>query len=365
MKSILLVCFLLITSTFAFVSKEHFEHDRPLDGKIGIPLSHGHYLDENGIPITNFLNAQFYGPIHIGSPPQQFIVIFDTGSSNLWVPTKGCRSIACLTHPKYDPSASSTYEKNGTEMVIQYGKGKVAGTVGIDVIDFGGYNVNDVYFGMMTQVSANFIATKAAGILGLAYQKISIDHLPPVFDLLVKQGLINDPVFSFYLTKNPGQEGSMLTLGGYDKQYFEGDIKYYPLTNDTYYIIDTADFGVDKTSLGANKTYSSIIDSGSSLIVGSTHLVNELLKYLPAKPDCKKISEYPTLYFTFGKDTYEIGPDFYIINDFGACILGVMAMDGLPFDGFILGDVFIRKYYSIFDYGGSRVGFATAVHKEK
>jgi len=360
MKSIILIA-LLFTVSFAFVSREAFDHERPLDGKIGIPLSHGHYVDENGIPITNFLNAQFYGPVSIGTPPQEFTVIFDTGSSNLWVPTKGCLSIACLTHPKYDPSASSTYKKNGTEMVIQYGKGKVAGHVGVDVVDFGGFKVQDVYFGMMTQVSANFIATKAAGILGLAYPRISVDHLPPVFELMVKQGLISQPVFSFYLTRDPGQEGSMLTLGGYDSKYFDGPIKYYPVTNDTYYIIDLNDFGANNKSMGGKK-YSAIIDSGTSLIVGSPSVVDELLKILPAKPDCKKISEYPTLYFTFGKDTYEVGPDYYILNDLGACILGVMSMDGLPFEGFILGDVFIRKYYSVFDYGGARVGFATAKH---
>jgi len=152
----------------------------------------------------------------------------------------------------------------------------------------------------------------------------------------------------------------MLTLGGYDSQYFTGDIKYYPLINETYYIIEVNEFGVNNQSLGTDD-YAAIVDSGTSLIVGSTDLVNELLKFLPAKPDCKSISTYPTLYFTLGQDVYTIEPEYYIIQDLGACLLGVMAMDGLPFHGFILGDVFMRKYYSIFDYGGSRVGFATAI----
>lgn len=94
-------------------------------------------LNEDGVAsypevkINNFLDTQYYGPITIGTPGQPFEVIFDTGSSNLWVPSKECRlSAACYLHKYFDSSQSSTYKYNGTNFNITYGSGAVSGYVG-------------------------------------------------------------------------------------------------------------------------------------------------------------------------------------------------------------------------------------------
>lgn len=85
------------------------------------------------------------------SPLSQFKVILDTGSSNLWVPSSQCTSIACFLHAKYDSSASSTHKANGTTFSIQYGTGSMEGFVSNDKFSIGDLTVPHLDFAEATK----------------------------------------------------------------------------------------------------------------------------------------------------------------------------------------------------------------------
>ncbi|RRT60005.1 hypothetical protein B296_00022703 [Ensete ventricosum] len=88
------------------------ERRRVMAQKHGFRLGNGE--DTDIVSLKNYLNAQYFGEIGIGSPAQKFTVIFDTGSSNLWVPSSKCYfSVACFLHSRYKSTRSSTYQKNG------------------------------------------------------------------------------------------------------------------------------------------------------------------------------------------------------------------------------------------------------------
>jgi len=329
------------------------------------------------IPLVDYQDAQYYGPIAIGTPPQNFKVVFDTGSSNLWVPSTHCTSLACLLHTRYDSKRSSTYAKNDTAFHIQYGSGRLDGLISTDVVDLGGLKIKDQGFAEATVLPGlTFDLAKFDGILGLGFDSISVDGVVPPWYNLLKQKLVSEPVFSVWLSKNPrGQNGGQLILGGVNDEYYTGEIFYTQLTEKTYWQFQVGDILYG----GASQGYcpvggcKAIADTGTSLIAGPPSAINALNRKLGAInfiggesvfPNCNNVWKLPNVTIVIGGKHFELTPLDYVVqsgNDTNAsCISGFLSIDIPAPTGplWILGDVFINTYYTVFDYGKSRVGFA-------
>ena len=110
------------------------------------------------LSLANYFNNQYVGTITIGTPPQSLAVVLDTGSSDLWIPGRGCT--LCGNHASFDHSKSSTYRalKAGSSsgsgasssvkfFEIDYGSGTVKGTEAVDVVTLGGLVLPQVTFG--------------------------------------------------------------------------------------------------------------------------------------------------------------------------------------------------------------------------
>lgn len=323
------------------------------------------YIEDPEEKINNFMDAQYYGEIEIGTPPQKFKVVFDTGSSNLWIPSKKCTSIACYVHSKYDSTKSSTYVANGEDFKIQYGSGGVEGILSADTIEVAGEQLKatDFTFGESTKLSGvSFIAARFDGILGMGFRTISVKNLPTVVEVLHDQQQLPNAAFSFYLTKTPGQAGSSLVMGGVSDKYYTGELKYYPLLSETYWVAGLSSVAISGTTVTVGKA---IMDTGTSLIVGHSDIITQITSKIGTVDSaCKNIDQLPNVDFNFNGDIYTLTSKEYVlqVSSLGVtqCLSGFMGMD-LPWkDTLIVGDVFLRTYYTEFDMTNQRIGMARA-----
>jgi len=328
------------------------------------------------IVLSDVMNAQYFGEVGIGTPPQMFRVIFDTGSSNLWVPSKHCSffNIACKLHRQYQDSKSSTFSKNGTEFSIQYGTGSLSGYISKDNVLMGEMTVKGQLFAeAIKEPGMTFIAAKFDGILGMGFPTIAVTGATPVFNNMMDQGLVEEPVFAFWLNREEGAEkGGELTLGGLDPEHYSGNITWAPVTMSAYweFSMDSLTFGSEDLCAGG---CNAIADTGTSLMTGPTEMVKKISTATGATSikgisivDCAKVSTFPALTITISGRKFTLTPDQYVlkVSEFGQtqCLLGIMGMD-IPAPAgplWILGDVFHGPYYTVYDMGNKRVGFADA-----
>lgn len=330
-------------------------------------------------PLTNYMDAQYFGDISLGNPAQPFKVVFDTGSSNLWVPSKKCYSIACWIHKTYNSAQSSSYKADGTPLAIQYGSGSMEGFLSNDELSLAGLSVKNQTFGEATKLPGlTFAMAKFDGLLGMGFDTIAVDHPATPFKNMIDQNLVKEPVFSFYLNrdqqKSPGGE---IIFGGVDPEHYTGEITYTPVTSVGYW-----QFKMDGVSMNSNEGEANVLkvcengcqaiaDTGTSLIAGpkeEVKLLNEKIGAIPLPggewivPSCDLVAKMPVLTFTIAGKEFSLKPEQYILKisqgGKSTCISGLLGMDIPNHPLWILGDVFIGPYYTVFDYGNKRVGFA-------
>jgi len=330
---------------------------------------------KGGLPsvsLTDVEDAEYFGEVQIGSPAQKFQVIYDTGSSNLWVPGKDCSNCK-QGSARYDSSKSSQHKKNGQSFALQYGTGSCTGFLSQDDVVVGGAKISGFTFGEVTKEAADvFGQAPFDGILGMGPAKAAVDKVPMPMDMLVAQKKIDHNIFAFYLATGE-KGGSTLTLGGTDSSLHTGDFVYQPLAAAAkmlpYWLISASDIKVDGKSTSACGAFlgcESVVDTGTSVIAGPPSAMNKVLAQVGnVTEDCSNLKSLPTITFTFGGHDFPLEPEFYVIkmkdpqSGKEQCQMGMQAVNvGMPI--WILGDPFLRKYYTVWDAEQQRVGFAVA-----
>ncbi|CAD7002402.1 unnamed protein product [Ceratitis capitata] len=312
--------------------------------------------------LDNDFNLEYYGIISIGTPAQEFLVLFDTGSSNLWVPSSTCPTSneACQSHNQYDSSASSTYVANGEAFSIEYGSGSLSGFLSQDTVRVAGLTIsNQVFAEAVQEPGTTFVNSNFDGILGMGYQTISIDDVVPPFYNMWTQGLISSDVFSFYLARNgTSSEGGQMILGGSDSSLYEGSLTYVSVSTQGYWQFSLGGATIGGQTMCSNGCQA-IADTGTSLIVAPYSAYSVFMSVVDPDGDelvdCSLIDSLPDMEFVIGGTTFSVPASQYILNEYGECS---PAVSYIGTDFWILGDIFLGLYYSEYDMGNNRIGFA-------
>ncbi|XP_008683382.1 renin [Ursus americanus] len=328
------------------------------------------------VVLTNYLDTQYYGEIGIGTPPQTFKVIFDTGSANLWVPSTKCSPLytACEIHSLYDSSESSSYMENGTAFTIHYGTGKVKGFLSQDVVTVGGITVTQT-FGEVTELPLiPFMLAKFDGVLGMGFPAQAVGGVTPVFDHILSQGVLKEDVFSVYYSRDSHLLGGELVLGGSDPQYYHGNFHYVSVSRTGSWQIKMKGVSVRSATVVCEEGCMVVVDTGASYISGPTSSLRLLMDTLGAQElstneyvvNCNQVPTLPDISFHLGGRAYTLTSTDYILQDpYGnedLCTLALHGLDVPPPTGpvWVLGASFIRKFYTEFDRHNNRIGFALA-----
>ncbi|XP_009700456.1 PREDICTED: embryonic pepsinogen-like, partial [Cariama cristata] len=317
-------------------------------------------------PLPLPAHVEYYGTISIGTPPQDFTVVFDTGSSNLWVPSISCTSLACQNHQMFNPSQSSTYKSTGQNLSIQYGTGNMEGIVGSDTVTVASLVDTNQLFGLSTTEPGQFfLYVKFDGILGLGYPNLAADGITPVLDNLVNESLLEENLFSIYLSRET--TGSVVIFGGIDESYFTGSINWISVSYQDYWQISMDSIMVNSQEIACSGGCQAIIDTGTSLMAGPPSDIRNIQRAVGVMQDtygeynvnCSSVSAMPDVIFVIDGVRYPVSALAYTEqNDQGPCISSFQNTSG---DLWILGDVFIRVYYSVFDRANNRIGLAKAI----
>ncbi|KAJ1542542.1 hypothetical protein HK096_009278, partial [Nowakowskiella sp. JEL0078] len=327
----------------------------------------------------------FSGTISLGTPAQSFSVYFDSGSDLTWVRSSSCTSTSCIGKSLYNSAASSTYQQPPNTKVenIPYIDGtNVTGVIVTDLISAAGSSVLSTFASVTSIVGS----PQSDGIMGMS-PKSSFLH-----DLL-KSSLLTTPVFGYYIADKDSTGG--LVLGGVDTARYTNALQWIPITlfdgtagttassSIKYWTANIVAIGVGTSTFTvAGAGMSVAFDTGSSLAVLQTSLADQVHSVLPSvkyidssgqtryKLNCS--GTLPNIVMSFpGSSGANVQMEFtqkeytYLQGSPAICVSGIVGasssqVSNMKNVGGIIGNVLLRRYYSVFDIGNLRYGYSIA-----
>jgi hypothetical protein len=321
--------------------------------------------------------VEYFGQVAVGSPPQHFKVVFDTGSGILWVPSHLCKGPACEVHDRLSQKKDTSLKIDKGFVHIKYGTGNMRGRRATDHVGVAGVDVAKQDFLLSTNEDGLvFRDGRFDGVMGLGRQQLAnvlsrgdVGRGTPYYINAIQTKKLVEPKFSMYVSKHMGRPGAVV-LGGVNPKLFQGPISYHKGLSPAYWMVGLGEMRVGNTVVKSSVGAHGIVDSGTSLLVGPPQIIKKILPKVKVKEDCSNMAELGTLEIDMkdvnGKaQTYHLTPEDYVMKRNGRCKTGIGIMNivlNMEHPVVILGDTFLRKFYSVYNHKTGQIGFATANH---
>ncbi|KAI0319007.1 aspartic peptidase domain-containing protein [Amylostereum chailletii] len=331
-------------------------------------------------------DTSYFADVSIGTPPQTFGVVLDTGSSDLWLATTQCSNCPTGT-PELNTASSSSIQSSTQSVSLRYGSGQASGTLAQDTVSFGSFTISNQVFVAVNSISDGLIDGSLAGIMGLAFNSIASSGATPFWQALLQNNQLSSPEMSFFITRLNGQvtsstetdPGGVFTLGGTNSTYFQGDIDFqnFPSGTTTSFWLQTVTeltLGGTAINIGSASNNLAAIDTGTTLVGGPTAAVTA---FWDAVDNSQSLGNqmpgfwaYPCstslkVAFSFGGKSWPLNPADLTLGQLSRtlCIGAIFdvtqgASVGSGNPEWIIGDTFLKNVYSVFRANPPSVGFA-------
>lgn len=347
--------------------------------KRAAPVEVRNLLKRGTVNTPLFNQLSFYQiDLQVGNPAQKLSALLDTGSSDMWFFSRNAGTSGVKT---FDPSQSSTWHNNYTNFRIGYVSGDASGTWGTDDVSVSGAPLKQQSFAIVT--SGNGLSG-IPGLIGVGLPTLESTYVNAGFFQarrmysnvplnLFEQGHISTPTYSLFLDSVNADSGSIL-FGAVDHSKYTGQLYSVPRVHRSRFNINIDSISVKGQNVGS--VGSATLDSGTTLGSLPDNVIVSLAQAMGLQQDRNtglyavrrgQVNVNTPISITISGVKFDFkSGDLLIDSD----KLGDPFPKGLQVLGFtpasstqnqvILGDVFLRNFYIVYDLAHPQIGIAKA-----
>lgn len=328
------------------------------------------------VPLQDLMADTVYiGTIALGTPPQNFTMVFDTGSSDMWVPAQACVTPVCLTLIRYNTTSSTTYRAENKPFDVKYGDGShVSGVTAIDSVTLSGTKIANQSFGLAAVDDSTIAKKGVEGVVGLGFGAVAnIKGYSTLVETMISRKNLTQPIVSMWMGRqrmggaNEGSGGAVI-FGGVDTTKYVGNFTWVPIVDKSSWKIKFDGVSIAGKSLGLSGN--ALIDSGTSLIIVPSKVASIFHEYIPGAIEAPQVgwilpcnTSVGDLNFTIAGQQFRVPAEelvvlFRIPGYAEYCKSAIDVSSSASDNDWILGASFLKNVYSVYDYRSLTIGFA-------